>query len=481
MSQIIGRESEVKRLSELYHTNEAQFLALYGRRRVGKTYLITEYFRNKGLFFDVTGIKNGTMHDQLENFIERFSEVFYPGLEVRAPKDWRGAFNLLTKALEGQPKVKKFIIFFDELPWLATKRSKFLPMLDFFWNTKWSKMPNMILIVCGSAASWMLEKIVNDKGGLHNRLTQTILLQPFSLLQTKQFLEMRKIKLNLIQILDIYMVMGGVPYYLKAIKRDQSATQTINHLCFSKNGLLLNEFENLFHSLFNSADMHIKIIRAIAKRQYGISRQELLKTLHIVSGGKINSTLNELVAAGFIQRYVPYGKKVKLHYYRIIDEYTLFYLNWIEPFKKDARATLQRGYWQKASRTPKVASWSGYSFEAVCHKHVHQIANALELDHVLWHVGSWRHITKKEGAQIDLLFDRDDQIITLCEIKYSRNRFSIDRIYAKRLDTKLELFEKHGHTHKALQLVMITASGTHHNVWYQDLIVKEVTLENLFT
>jgi len=273
MLALTGREAEIKRFDAMYRAREAQFLALYGRRRVGKTYLVNEYFRDKGLFFDVTGIKKGNLHDQLETFSEKFSEVFYPNLSIQIPVRWRDAFKLLTDEIQKIPRSKKIIIFFDELPWLATKRSKCLAMLDHFWNTQWSKMPNVILIVCGSAASWMLEKIVNDKGGLHNRLTETMLLEPFNLKQTKQLLEQRNIKLNLKQVLDIYMVMGGIPYYLKAIRRGKSATQIINEICFSQNGLLLDEFDKLFSSLFDSAEMHTAIIRAIAKKRYGISRK----------------------------------------------------------------------------------------------------------------------------------------------------------------------------------------------------------------
>jgi uncharacterized protein len=477
---MIGREVEIKILESVYHANEAQFIALYGRRRVGKTYLVNEYFHHKGFFFDVTGIKQTSLHDQLENFITKFSEKFYPGMQITVPKSWRDAFSLLTNELKKISTKKKVIVFLDELPWLAKKRSKFLLMLDYFWNTTWSHMPNMILVICGSAASWMLEKIVNNKGGLHNRLTQTLLLQPFNLQQTKQFLTSKNVKLTEKQILDIYMVTGGIPHYLNAIPRGKSVAQIINALCFHKNGLLLNEFDNLFESLFATAALHIAIVRTIAKKHYGMSRNALLKALKMKSGGKINMTLNELTAAGFIQSFTPFGKKKKSHYYRIVDEYTLFYLHWIEPVKSDRRSLEQSGYWQKASRTPKVISWAGYAFEGICYKHIKQIATALDLDQTLWYASSWQQISKNAGAQIDLLFDRDDGMITLCEIKYSIHAFLIDKTYALQLIKKLDHFKKQIKVRKALQLAMITTEGIQDNTWSQELVECIVTLKDLF-
>lgn len=480
MTNVVGREAEIKILDVLHQAKEAQFLVLYGRRRVGKTYLIREYFKDKGLFFELTGIKKGTMQDQLESFSEVFSSVFYEGIKLNRPRNWRDAFSLLTNTLKNVESNKKIILFFDELPWLVTKRSKFIPMLDYFWNTQWSKMPNIRLVVCGSAASWMLDKIVNDKGGLHNRLTQTLLLEPFDLEQTQEFLNTRGIKFNTKQLLDIYMVMGGIPYYLKAIKRGQSASQIINGLCFDKNGLLLKEFDKLFQSLFEDSDIHIAIVRAISKKRYGLSRNELLKALKLKSGGEINKKLNELIAAGFVQRFIPFGKKLKDHYYRVIDEYTLFYLYWIEPYKKDPRSLLQSGYWQKISRTPKANSWFGYAFEEICYKHIHRIAKGLSLESVLWYVSDWRKIDKEEGAQIDLLFDRDDGVITLCEIKYSSKPFIIDREYAGKLIKKIDVFKKTTKTKKQLQLAMITTHGVHPNVWSEELLDAEVCLDDFF-
>jgi predicted AAA+ superfamily ATPase len=480
MAVVIGRENEFKTLKKLYESNESQFIALYGRRRVGKTHLIREFFGDKGIYLEATGIRKGSLRMQLENFTSAFSDLFYRGLAIKPPTNWREAFALLTQAIEVAPKNKKIIVFLDELPWLCTKRSLLLENLDYFWNSKWSRIKNVILIVCGSAASWMIEKIINAKGGLHNRLTKTMLLEPFTLKQTADYLKSRHITVSQQKVLELYMVMGGIPYYLKAIERGVSAVQAINDLCFNKNGLLFNEFDKLFSSLFDAAELNTLIMRTIAKTRSGVSRTELLGALKLKSGGVFNARINELIAAGFVQRFVPYGRKSKDHYYRVIDEYTLFFLRWIEPFTVNPRSLPSNGHWQKVANSPEWRAWSGYAFEEVCYKHVNQIANALGLQHTAWIAGSWRIITKEEGAQIDLLYDRDDGVISIGEIKHSQSVYEIDKATAKALMQKLELFQKYTGTHKDLKLVMITSNKIKVNLWYKELVARAVTLEDLF-
>lgn len=477
---IVAREREVALLERLYRSKEAEFIAVYGRRRVGKTYLIREFFSKKGTYFEATGTKQGLLVDQLQNFTDALATTFYGDMPLKAPSSWRDAFALLTQEIEKLNTKKKVTIFLDELPWLASKRSKCLENLEYFWNTKWSRMSNVTLIVCGSAASWMLKKIVNAKGGLHNRITQSILLEPFNLKQAQDYLSSRGIKLNHKQVLDIYMVMGGIPFYLKQVSKGLSATQIINQVCFKKDGLLFTEFNRLFQSLFDKADLHISIIKEIASKRYGISREALLKTLNIKSGSVINDRLEELTAAGFIQRFIPYGRKKKDHYYQVIDEYSLFYLNWIEPYALNPQNLPSKGHWQKVTTTAQWLAWSGYAFEGICHKHINQISQALDLDHTVWIASSWRLINENNGAQIDLLFDRNDDVITLGEIKFSQNVFIIDKAYAKSLLNKIDLFKQESKTMKDIRLAMLTTRGVKSNVWSRELLDNEVMLEDLF-
>ena len=482
MQRVVGREKEIKIFDRILSSKTAEFIAVYGRRRVGKTYLISQYFSNKSVYFECTGIKDGGMHDQLKNFSDGFKQTFYPNLILATPTSWRQALELLTNKIKEIPKNKKIILFFDELPWLVTRKSKLLQELDYIWNTQWSRMGNVKLIVCGSAASWILDNLINAKGGLHNRITESIRLNPLTLAETKKYLEViMKIKLNLKQILDLYMVMGGIPFYLNKLNKNKSITQNINQLCFSRDGLLYTEFLRLFKSLFESYELNLRIIKAIAKWRYGISLNNLLKKVGKKAGGRFSDRLNELEAAGFIEKILPYGRKHRDHYYRVSDEYTMFYLNWIEDVS--GKIPADSNYWQNMSKSPSWNSWSGYAFEMVCHKHVNKIINALKINASCL-VSSWKFIpdvaNKKLGAQIDLLLDRDDNAISICEIKYSTKPFSIDKSYATNLKNKIEAFQRETATNKQLFLALISTNGLKRNTWSEDLVDEVVNLEDLF-
>lgn len=480
---IIGREREIRLLENVWSSKEAEFLALYGRRRIGKTYLIREFFSKKGLYFELTGLRKGSNLKQLENFSEKLSATFYQGTQIKTPVTWHDALNLLTKEIQKIGSKRRIIIFFDELPWLAKKRAGLIEEIDYFWNTEWSRIKNLIFIVCGSAASWMLDKVINEKGGLHNRFTKVMLLEPFNLSVTKQYLASRGIKLTNKQLLDIYMVMGGVAHYLKHIEKGKSSAQVINDLCFQQGNLLYEELPKLFNALFDTAEINKRIVKEIAKHRYGISREVLLTRLKIKSGGTFNQRIKELEASGFIQSFVPYGRKKKEHYFRIIDEYTMFYLKWIEPIAETKKLIRNHSYWQKKSNTPEWLSWAGYAFEDICYKHTFEIQQALELHNTACEIGSWRYAaasgSKENGAQIDLLYDRDDGAITLCEIKYSDNDFVIDKKYAKELLNKIDIFEKLTQTKKQIFLALITVSGMKKNMYSEEIVHQSISLNDL--
>jgi len=353
--------------------------------------------------------------------------------------------------------------------------------LDYYWNSEWSRYPNLTVVACGSAASWMLDNLINAKGGLHNRLTKIIHLQPFTLKQTKEFLSSRKIHYNSLQLLDLYMVTGGIPYYLKQLERGKSVLQNIDMLCFSREGILYSEFDRLFRSLFEKADIHLQIVREIAKQRYGMSRVDLLKTLQISSGGTLSKRIEELEACGFVKSFVPYGNKKRDLYYRLVDEYAQFYLQWIEPIAKtNADAS---GYWEKMTSTPARSNWAGLAFEAICFKHIKEIAHALALQNIPHTTGWWSYRpaagSAATGAQVDLLFDRPDGIISLFEIKYSDKAFAIDKPCAKILANKIQAFNEQMHTEKTLSLVMITTRGVKENLWYEELVDDQITLDQL--
>lgn len=485
---LIGRDKEIKLLTQLYKSTSPEFLALYGRRRVGKTFLIRECFnkRGDGIFFNVTGAKNAPMKEQIKHFTSQLSDAFYSGIELKERKNWDETFDQLTKTIKKQvPKNKKVVLFFDELPWMATPRSRLLEMLDYYWNQHWSQDKRIKLIICGSSASWIINKVIHNRGGLHNRVTREIHLEPFNLSQTKQFLQARKIKLNDRQILQLYMVTGGVPFYLTKIDKGLSATQIIESLAFSKTGFFLEEFDKLFSSLFDHSDDYITLVKLLAENRYGIGQRSLLKKFgKKAMGYKGQKMLNDLEQAGFIMSFKPLYNIKKGIYYRLTDEYTLFYLKWIEPMKTGlAKKALEPNYWQDIKTTPEWYNWQGYAFESVCYKHLINIRRALKLNPRAV-PSTWRFVPKRgsknRGAQIDLLFDRTDDAITVCEIKHTDQPFALTKDYVDTILQKVAVFKNRTHTQKQIFIAFISANGVKNNYYVEEIINDIVTLTDLF-
>ncbi|GJM07561.1 MAG: ArsR family transcriptional regulator [marine bacterium B5-7] len=485
---LIGREAELEILEEFLATDSPEFLAIYGRRRVGKTFLIRHFFSEQDvIFFDVTGAKDASLKEQIKHFTQQLGKVFYNYKRARLipGKNWDETFELLTEALEDAKGNKKIVLFFDEFPWMATKNSKLLQHLDYYWNQHWSKNNKVKLIICGSSASWIIEKIVNNKGGLHNRLTRNIYLEPFNLYQTKGFLKNLSVNLTNQQILQLFMVMGGIPFYLLKIGKNLSATQNIEKLAFKQKSFLLTEFDNLYASLFKNSDVFVQIVREIASCRYGIGQETLLKKTGKTLQGKGGiEKLKALQDTNFIMSFKPLFHKTRGIYYRVIDEYSLFYFYWIEPVKDSLlKKNLISGYWDKLKVKPAWNTWAGLAFESVCYEHLPQITKTLDLSPTAI-PSTWRYSPKKgsneQGAQIDLLFDRDDDSITICEIKYSHKPFIITKEYAEKLKQKLTIFKKITRTNKQLFIALISANGIKKNKYSEELLSGVVTLEDLF-
>jgi AAA+ ATPase superfamily predicted ATPase len=486
-SNVVGRLEEQAELEDILNSGRSEFAAVVGRRRVGKTFLIRNYFKSKKcIYFEAIGLQNGSLEEQLKNFSDGMSETFYDRMPMQPPISWNEAFQRLTTVIEKQAKNSKIVLFFDELPWMATPRSGILEALDYVWNKYWVNFKNLKLIVCGSSSSWILKKIIYNKGGLHNRVTRQIIVHPFSLKETKLYLEARGYPVSLQAVLEIYMAIGGIPFYLERIKKQLSASQNINNLCFRKNGLLFDEFDKLFKSLFKEADAYIELVRLIAKRRYGISRVELEKKIKLSKkGGTLTERLKELEEAGFIISFLPLWHKTRGTYYKVIDEFSLFYLTWIEPEKNTLiKAEAKTNFWKLKHKTPAWNNWAGYAFEAVCYKHIDAIRQALNIPDgsrsAVWRAASGEQDMQSSGAQIDLLFDREDGAITLCEIKYSEIPFIIDKEYAKNLLNKKKVFVEKTKTNKQIFITLIAASGIKNNFYAEDLLSGVVTLPDFF-
>ncbi len=469
---IIGRAVEKEILTEAAAATGADLLAVTGRRRVGKTYLIKALFENQ-LHFEFSGILNASNEQHLHSFSIALAKHNGKKPAKLPPDNWMDAFNKLTVYLSSLKKEKKLIVFIDELPWLDIHKSGFLAAFDWFWNS-WAAGKNILVIICGSAASWMISKIINNRGGLHNRVTKRIHLQPFTLRETEAYLRSNGIILSRYDILQIYMALGGVPHYLKEIKKGQSTAQNINRICFEKHGLLVNEFENLYNALFVNARQHILVIQALAAKQKGLSRKELLSATGLNDGGSFSRLLKELEQSDFITAYYPFGKIKKETLYRIIDEYSLFYLRFI--YKK------KNINWLQLSASPVYKSWSGYAFENICMDHIDKVKAALGIAAVYTEESSFyfKGNSSDMGTQIDLLIDRKDNIINICEAKFTDKAFSITKQYADALREKMRIFQEKTRTNKTLFLTMISTYGVAPNMHSLGFVQQEVKMDSLF-
>lgn len=475
-NNLIGRIREKAILNKVLFSPNPEMVAIIGRRRVGKTFLIRSVYNGK-IDLEFTGVQNTKTKAQIENFHFLLNDFADNKSDLPLPKNWLEAFRQLITVLKNKRKIKrKRILFFDELPWLASRRSGFLAAFGFFWNN-WASKNNILVIICGSAASWMIKKVVQNRGGLHNRITKRINLKPFTLLETEAYFEANNIRLNRYQIAQIYMIMGGIPHYLKEIESGKSAVQNIDDICFSEEGLLFDEFSNLYPALFEKADNHIAIVRALAQKWKGLTRKELVKLSGLTEGGGITKILKELRHSGFVSSYYPFGKKKKEMLYRLTDEYSLFYLHFIEN-----KRIQERGMWKQLSQIPIYKSWSGYAFESLCLKHTLQLKKALEIGGIYTETASFYFSGNDDfsGTQIDLVIDRNDGTINLCELKFYKDAFVLTKEYAGKLRQKIAIFRAISKTKKQIFLTLISTFGITPNKQSIGLVDNSLDLDALF-
>ena len=470
IKDIIGREKERELLNQYIDSNESEFIAIYGRRRVGKTFLIRKMFSER-LAFYMTGMDNVTMQDQLLNFTLELRK--FSGKDIPVPENWLYAFNSLATYLESLPNGNK-IIFMDELPWMDTPKSKFISALEHFWNSWASNRSDIKLIVCGSATSWMIDKLINNQGGLHNRLTHRMAIEPFNLQECEQYFEAKGFGYSQKEIAECYMIMGGIPFYLKQMQKGLSVAQNIDRLFFEIGCALDGEFDNLYRALFKFSENYIRIVEALASKGKGLTRQEIIQQTKLPNNGGLTTMLKELESCGFIRQYEPFAKQKKDILYQLTDFYSLFYFRFIQ--KNRYR---DEHFWTNSLGSGIHRSWSGYAFEMLCLMHIAEIKKALGISGVQSLTSSWRSNSSEEGAQIDLVIDRKDQTVNLCEMKYADRTFVIDKQYDENLRNKLASFREETKTRKSLHLTFVTTYGVKPNA-YSGHIQKEVVLEDLF-
>src|SRR5258708_5332233 len=471
----IGRAKEKGLLQNALNSGRSELIAVIGRRRVGKTHLIRQVFGDI-LDFEMTGMQHTAMHVQLTNFTNKLTEYSKPELPIKAPANWLEAFNLLQTYLSRKRANHKKVIFFDEVPWIATTRSGLLEALGHFWND-WAAYNHVVIVICGSAASWMIQQVVQHKGSLHNRINLLIPLQPCTVNETGVFLESKKVVLNQYQIVQLYMVTGGIPHYLKEINKGQSVAQNIDRLCFTPHGLLKDEFDKLYASLYDKPDYHIAVIRALSTKWMGLTRSQLLEITGMADGGSFTRILAELEQSDFIISTPPFHKKKKDMLYRLVDNYSLFYLKFIEGKRKGGE-----GSFVNLERMQAWKTWCGYAFENICFTHLPQIKAALGIAAVYTEESSYllKGDAGQKGIQVDMLIDRADDIVKICEIKFYDAPFIITSKYAEELREKRNIIKQVTAAKKSIFLTLITCFGLRENSYATELVQSQITIDKLF-
>ena len=466
MDNFVGRDRELEIFERCMVEDKSHFIAVYGRRRVGKTFLIRYYFKNQFSFY-ATGLANSDTKTQLTVFHSQM--VQYSGDENESvPNSWLEAFRRLIVVL-GKSKKKKKVIFLDELPWMDTKRSGFLLALEYFWNSWASARKDIVLVVCGSAASWMINKLLKDKSGLHNRVTQQIKVEPFSLYEVELFLKSKKYKVDRYQIVQLYMSLGGVPYYLESLDSRLSISQNIEALCFGEHSIMNEEYDILFHSLFEYPEKHMSVVETLATSKKGLTRAEIIKKTKLPNAGSTTRIIKELELSNFIRSYRQYGKKSRETTYQLIDSFTLFYHRFIKNRPESSNS------WINIINSPNYYSWAGNAFEIVVLLHIAQVKLKLGISGVYTEVSSFQN----KNAQIDLVIDRKDRVINLIEAKFSIDPYEITKSYDAKLRTKLSEFIKYSKTRKAVWMTMVTTFGLKNNA-YSGNVQMVLNLDDLF-
>ena len=479
MNNLIGRKQEIQELENLYNSKKAEFVAIYGRRRVGKTFLVKELFQDKMAFYH-SGLspfdkeRKIGINDQLEAFYA--SLVQYGMGESHCPSSWAEAFLMLGRLLDGLNDGSRQVIFIDELPWMDTPRSKFMVAFEHFWNSWGAWRDHVMLIVCGSATSWMLDNLINNKGGLYDRLTWQIKLSPFSLGECKAFFESKNIPMSDYDLVEAYMILGGIPYYMNYFQKGKSLAQNIDALFFAPNAKLVMEFDRLFGSLFSKPDDFKAVVRQLAKRHTGFTRDELAKSLGIKAGGNFSKMLEALTASDFITSYHPFGQSKKEIRYKLTDSFCRFYLDFI-----DCQNVTDTAYWQHNQNKPQLNAWRGFTFEQVCFSHVSQIKKALGVENVVSSESAWivRGDEDRKGAQIDMLIVRDDRVVNLCEMKFLSKAFEPDADDDTKLRTRIATLQEQLSPKQTIHLTLVTTIGLKHNA-HSGIFQQTVTIGSLF-
>ena len=469
---IVGRKKELSLINQYFNSGKAEFIAVYGRRRVGKTFLIRQHFRNQ-FAFDMTGIMEGTKSEQMTAFHTALKTYGYTG---KKNTNWIDAFFALRQVLESRiEEGKRCVIFIDELPCLDTPKAGFVNALGHFWNNWANWQSEIMLIVCGSATSWMVRNVIDNHGGLHDRITHEIHLHPFTLTETEEFFKLNGFSWNRLSIMQTYMAIGGIPYYMSLFERTDSPATGLDRLFFSGNAELKKEYRRLFSSLFKNPRPYLEIITLLSKHPKGMTREEISTELKTSNNGKLGEMLTDLIYCDFLQKNNVREKRIKSNsaIYQLIDFYTIFYNTFAN------KNIMEEHFWTRNINTPEINIWYGLAFERVCKAHIEKIKTALGIASVSTEYYSWRSNLIEKGAQIDIIIDRADNTINLCEVKYSENLYSLDKEEYMKIQNRISVFKEATNTRSNIIPTMITTFGMKEGT-YSDQIIAKIDMEDLF-
>lgn len=474
---LIGREKEKKEIEKLYASDKAELLAIYGRRRIGKTYLVDEVLKDR-ITFRHAGLQpfddnsKTLLKDQLIHFYN--SLKIYGLKDESKPNNWLDAFNLLAKLLQRIDNGSRQVIFLDELPWLDTPHSGFIRAFEGFWNSWACHRKNVMVVICGSANSWMENELINNHGGLYGRVTYEIKLSPFNLAECEEYYKTKNIPLSRYDIVQSYMIFGGVPYYMGYMNEEMSLAQNVDNMFFDKNAKLKSEYDRLFLSVFDRPVAVKTIVELLYTRNMGYTRKEIIDKLNITDGGHLSKDLNALIASDFVTKYVPFGNSKKIEYYKLIDPFCLFYLHFVKNQTEN-----NNKYWQQNYSQPKLVSWRGFAFENVCFNHINQIKEALGISGVITSESAWINKEDEDNTQIDLLITRKDNVVNMCEIKFYSDEFIVNKNYYKTILNRLELIQSKISPKMSVHSTLITTYGLKRNE-YSGAFIKTITFDDLF-
>lgn len=479
MSNIVGRKVEIEELTRLYRSNQSEFLALYGRRRVGKTFLIKEMFQG-GFAFSHTGLSpydeecRMTINEQLLHFYHSLTTQGLP--ESKCPQTWLEAFYMLEELLKIKDDGKRQVVFIDELPWMDMPGSGLISAVEAFWNGWASGRSNILLIVCGSATSWILKNLVSAKGGLYGRLTCEMKLSPFTLAETEEYFQSRDIILSRADIAQAYMAFGGIPYYLSYFVKGKSLAQNIDMLMFAPNARLGSEFKRLFGSLFRTPAPYEAVVRSLMKRRCGLTRGEISEDVGVSSGKRLSDILSVLEASDFITHYKPFDAGRCETLYRLVDPFCRFFL-----YFKERKNITDAHYWQNELQQGSQKAWVGIAFEELCMGHIQQIKQKLGIEGVTSEESAYtlRGDVNHDGMQCDLLIARRDRVVNLCEMKFVDSEYAIDKRYDLVLRNRINMLRERLKKNQIVHLTFVTTYGVKYNA-YSGIVQSEVTLDDLF-